>query len=115
MPKFVTFFNFHPHALTALMANPHDRIPALRRVVEAAGGTLESYYWMHGQYDGLAIVEVPSALKAAALSLGVSSTDLFTHYETHELIEPEQLVSLIRDAKTVRDAYVLPGPVAAGR
>ena len=38
---------------------------------ESAGGTLESIYWILGDRDGLAIVDVPDSVSAAAVSLAV--------------------------------------------
>ena len=42
------------------IAKPSDRA-AGREVAESAGGSLESYYWMFGQYDGAAVFDLPGS------------------------------------------------------
>jgi hypothetical protein len=66
VPKYVSLFNFKGEALKAMMDNPADRAAAVRDLAESAGGALDSYYLTFGQYDGLAIWEVPDSASAAA-------------------------------------------------
>ena len=61
MPKFVSLFSLTSDTLARLIEHPEDRRGPVGRAAEAAGGHLEAYYWMFGQYDGLAIVEMPNA------------------------------------------------------
>jgi len=77
------------------------------QAVESAGGKLEAYYLMFGQYDGFVIVELPDARAAAATSLAVSSTGAFEHLETHELIEAEDVTPILEQAKGITSQ--LPG------
>ena len=58
-----------------------------RGLVESADGSMESYYWMFGQDDGLVIFELPDAQTAATLSPAVTGSGAFSRFETHELIE----------------------------
>ncbi|MBV8150542.1 MAG: GYD domain-containing protein, partial [Candidatus Eremiobacteraeota bacterium] len=85
-----------------------DRGAAVRRLVEAAGGKVESYYWMFGEFDGFAIIDVADSAHAGALSLAISSTGAFT-VETHELISPTELNALLARAKDLRAHYSAPG------
>ena len=101
MAKFVIFFNFKPETVAAMIEAPDNRIDAVRRLIEAAHGKLESYYWMQGQFDGLVIAEY-SPMDANAVSLAVSSSGVLSHIETHELIEPKDIIPLLAQAKAVR-------------
>lgn len=56
---------------------------------------------MFGQYDGFVIVDLPASRAAVATSLAVSSTGSFEHLETHELIEAEDLNSILEQAKGI--------------
>ena len=69
--------------------------------MESAGGKLEAYYLLFGQYDGFVIVDLPDSRAAAATSLAVSSTGAFEHLETHELIEAEDLNPILEQAKGI--------------
>ena len=113
MPKFVIFFSFKPETVAAMIESPDNRIDAVRRLVEAAHGKLETYYWMQGKFDGLVIAEAPNAMGANAVSLAVTSSGAFSHVETHELIEPGDIVPLLAQAKDVRSQYRPPGKTPA--
>jgi uncharacterized protein with GYD domain len=88
---------------------PGDRTAALRQVLDSVGGSLESIHWMFGPHDGIAILDVPDSVTAAAVSIAVSSTGVFKHMETHELFTQEQLGETLGQAKNVSQAYQRPG------
>ena len=62
---------------------------------------------MFGQYDGLAIVELPDSQTAAAVSLAATGSGAFTRFETHELIEAGDLARIAERAKQI--SYQPPG------
>jgi uncharacterized protein with GYD domain len=105
MPKFVAIFSVSGDALARFIDNPEDRRAPVAKLAEAAGGKLVSYYWMFGQYDGLAIADYPDAASAAAVAFVATSSGAFTHFETHELLETDELVRVLQKAKTMRTAY----------
>ena len=69
------------------VAKPSDRAAVVRELAESGGGSLESYYWMFGQYDGVGVFGMPDSHSMAAVSLTATSSGAFTRFETHELIE----------------------------
>src|SRR5829696_4638412 len=91
MSKYAVFFTLKGEAIAQAMEQPSDRVTVVSKAVESAGGTLEAYYLMFGQYDGFVIVDLPDSRASSATSLAVSSTGAFEHLETHELIEAEDL------------------------
>jgi uncharacterized protein with GYD domain len=109
MPKYLVLFAVTSDALARFIDNPEDRRGPVSKLAEAAGGTLESYYWMFGQYDGLAIFDCPDSSAVAALALAAGSTGVFKQFETHELIPADNLVAVLQKAKTVRPSYRPPG------
>jgi uncharacterized protein with GYD domain len=102
MSKYAVFFTLKGEAIARAMAQPSDRVMVVSKAVESAGGKLEAYYLMFGQYDGFVIVDLPDARAAAATSPGA-----FEHLETHELIEAEDLNPLLEQAKGITSQ--LPG------
>jgi uncharacterized protein with GYD domain len=109
MPKFISFFSLTSDTLARFIEHPEDRRVAVSRSAEAAGGRLEAYYWMFGQYDGLVIFDMPDAAAAAAVVLASTSTGAFKHFETHELIEADDLVAILQKAQALRPNYRPPG------
>ncbi len=107
MAKYVILFSFTGETARQFVAKPVDRAAVVRALVESAGGSLESYYWMFGQYDGLAIVELPDSQTAAAVSLAATGSGAFTRFETHELIEAGDLAQIAERAKQL--SYQPPG------
>jgi uncharacterized protein with GYD domain len=104
MSKYAVFFTLKGEAIARAMDQPSDRVLVVSKAVESAGGKLEAYYLMFGQYDGFVIVDLPDSRAAAATSLAVSSTGAFEHLETHELIEAEDLNPILEQAKGISPA-----------
>lgn len=107
MAKYVILFGFTGETAKRFVAQPSDRAAVVRGLVESAGGSMESYYWMFGQYDGLVIFELPDSKSAAALSLAVTGSGAFSRFETHELIEPGDLAQIAERAQQI--SYQPPG------
>ena len=89
------------------MAKYLDRAAVVRELAGSGGGSLESYYWMFGQYDGVGVFELPDSRTMAALSLAATSSGAFAHFETHELIENSDLAGIAERAREI--AYTPPG------
>jgi uncharacterized protein with GYD domain len=107
MAKYVVLFGLTGETIKRFVAKPSDRAAVVRGLAEQVGGSLESYYWMFGQYDGLAIVELPDSQTAAAVSLAATGSGAFTRFETHELIEAGDLAQIAERAKQL--SYQPPG------
>jgi uncharacterized protein with GYD domain len=113
MPKYMALFNFGSDAIRRFVASPSDRAAVVRGLVESVGGSLECYYWMFGQYDGMAVFEMPDANTAAATIMAIVSSGAFTRFETHELIALGDLTSIAEKARGI--AYQPPGGWQANR
>jgi uncharacterized protein with GYD domain len=107
MAKYAVLFGLTGQAIQRFVAQPSDRAAVVRGLAESVGGSLESYYWMFGQYDGLAIVELPDSQTAAAVSLAATGSGAFTRFETHELIEAGDLAQIAERARQI--IYQPPG------
>jgi uncharacterized protein with GYD domain len=100
--KVAFLFTLSSEALARLLDHPTSREEALGTAAEAAGGRLDSYYWMFGAFDGVVIVELPDSRAAAAMSLAMSSTGTYGHVQTQELIPPQELVAVLGAARKSR-------------
>jgi uncharacterized protein with GYD domain len=103
----MVLFSLTGETVRRFLAKPSDRAAAVRQLAQSAGGSLESYYWMFGQYDGAAVIDLPDSHTAAALSLAVTGSGAFTHFETHELIEAVDLTAIAERATAI--TYQPPG------
>ena len=107
MTKYLVLFGFTSETIKRFVANPSDRSDVVRTLVESVGGSLECYYWMFGQYDGMAIIEMPDSHTHAAATLAIITSGAFTHFETHELIKADDLIAIAERARGI--PYQPPG------
>jgi uncharacterized protein with GYD domain len=113
MVKYLALFGFTGETVKRYVENPSDRAVAVRRLVESVGGRLECYYWMFGQYDGMAIVEMPDSHTLAAAALAIVSSGAFSHFESHELLGADDLPAIAERARLI--VYQPPGARRADR
>ena len=113
MTKYLALFGFTSEAIKQFVLSPSDREAVVRRLVEPVGGSLDCYYWMFGQHDGMAIVEMPDSRAYTAVTLAIKSSGAFTHFETHELIKADDLTGIAAWARQI--AYQAPGATRAYR
>ncbi len=105
--KYLVLFSITGETVKRFLAKPSDRAAVVRELAESVGGSLESYYWMFGQYDGAGVFVLPDSHTMAAVSLAATSSGAFTRFETHELIEASDLIAIADRAKGI--AYQPPG------
>lgn len=109
MAKYAIFFTLKPETVTAMMDKPSDRAAVVSSLLESAGGSLEAYYWMLGEWDGFVIANAPDGASAASVSIAVSATGAFGHMETHELFDVSEVNGLLERAKSFSAKYTPPG------
>jgi uncharacterized protein with GYD domain len=107
--KFAVFFSYKAETWDQMLKNPGDRAAAVRDLASSVGGSIDAVYFMFGDRDGFVIVDAPDAIAAAAVSVAVSSTGAFSHMETHQLIAPEDLPSVLEIAARAKVTYRPPG------
>jgi len=109
MSKYAIFFSYSSDTWARMISTPGDRTAAIRQLLDSVGGSFDSLYWMFGAHDGIAIVDAPDSLSAAAVSVAVGSTGAFKHLETHELFTQDQLGEMLARAKNAAQVYQPPG------
>jgi uncharacterized protein with GYD domain len=105
--KYLVLFGLTGETMKRFVAKPSDRAAVVRELAESGGGSLESYYWMFGQYDGAGVFGMPDSHSMAAVCLAATSSGAFTRFETHELIEAGDLTAIAERAKGI--TYQPPG------
>ncbi len=77
MPKFLIEAAYTAEGLRGVQKDKASgRRDAVVKAVEGLEGKVEAFYFAMGKRDVVAIVELPDAVSAAALSLAVSSSGL---------------------------------------
>lgn len=105
MPKYLFQGSYTRESWAGMVDAPEDRTAQTRRLVENAGGKLETYYWAFGADDFLAIAELPDDAAAGAVSIAASSSGALSGIKTTKLITPAEGEAMLRAAGRVREGY----------
>ena len=100
MPLYEMRWMFKDAALKSMTDTPQDREAPARELIEGFGGKLHHYYFMLGEYDGLAIVDFPDNPSAAATSMRAGASGAFARFETHPLLiaqEAQRAMQMVKD------------------
>lgn len=109
MPHYMYRWQLKSDAVKGLVEAPVDREGPARTLVQAFGGKLLCYYYTAGEHDGLAIVEMPDHVAAAALSLRAASSGGFARFETCLLLTTQEAKTALERAKATAGDYRPPG------
>ena len=90
-----------------MVKNPQDRSAAVRPVVEHLGGSIESFDYALGDYDLVAIFQVPDNVSAVALAMAVGAGGSVSAFKTTVLISMDEAVEAMRKAGSI--GYRPPG------
>jgi uncharacterized protein with GYD domain len=109
MPHYIAFFTYAKSAWRGMVEHPEDREEAARKVIEAAGGRLLSFYWMLSDHDGFSIFEAADAVAAAAVSAAVSASGRISDVKTVRLLDKGEVRRSLEAAKVIATVYEPPG------
>ena len=99
MPRYMYEAAYTPEAWAALVQKPQDRIEAIRPAIRKLGGKIETAYFAFGDYDIVAIANMPDNVSAAAFSLAVSAGGSVKSIGTTPLMTIREGMREMRQAK----------------
>jgi uncharacterized protein with GYD domain len=114
MGKYMLSGGYTTESWKAMIQSPTDRSAAARKVIEAAGGKLETFYWCFGEDDFVAIFDAPDDITAASGAIAVASSGALRNVRTTKLITAEEGRKLLEKAKSVAQAYSPPAAQPVG-
>lgn len=89
---------YTPEAWASMVKKPQDRIEAVRPAVEKLGGKVVSGYLAFGEYDLIAIVDMPNNVSAAAFSIAAAAGGAVTKIRTTPLMTTKEGIDAMRKA-----------------
>jgi uncharacterized protein with GYD domain len=92
MPAYLVQAAYTSDAWATLVQNPQDRIDAIRPAVERLGGSIVGGWLAFGEYDIVAILDLPDNVTAAAFSMAVSGGGSVKAVKTTPLMSMEEAV-----------------------
>ena len=106
MANYLLQVAYTPEAWANLIAQPHDRIEAVRPAVEQLGGKITHGWFAFGEYDLVAIVEMPGNVEAAAFSLAAAAGGAVRAIKTTPLLTAAEGVEALK--KAAKSGYKAP-------
>ncbi len=100
MPHYLLQVAYTPDAWAAQLKNPQNRIEAIRPAVEGLGGRIECAYISFGEYDVMAVLDMPDNVTAAAFSIAASAGGAIRAAKTTPLMTMEEGIAAMRKAGT---------------
>jgi len=110
MASFLLQVSYMPEAWANLISNPHDRVGDVRPVVEKLGGKIEHAFFAFGDYDLVAIVDMPSNVEAAAFSLAAAAGGATRSIKTTPLLTTAEGIAAMK--KAAMSGYKAPARAA---
>jgi uncharacterized protein with GYD domain len=98
MPHYLHQVAYSHEGWAGLLANPQNRIEAVRPAIEKLGGKIESAWFCFGDYDVVVITELPDNVSAAGLSIAFAGGGACKSVHTTPLISPEEAVRALKKA-----------------
>lgn len=101
MAQYLLQLSYTSGAWAAMLANPQDRIEAVRPVVAELGGTLDHAWFAFGDRDLVAIMTLPANVEAAAFSLAITAAGAVYNVKTTPLLSIEEGIQAMRKAASL--------------
>jgi len=98
MPHYLQQVAYSREGWEALVANPQNRIEAVRPAIERLGGRIVQAWFSFGDYDVVVISDLPDNVSAAAIAMAFAAGGACKSVQTTPLISPEEAVQALRKA-----------------
>ena len=109
MIRLITRARLTQAAVKGLMESPEDREPAVRKLFEAVGAKLISYYMTTGDADILLISEAPDAESVIAALMTSGAAGIISDATTIRAWTPAEFKAVAEKAAKAAASYRVPG------
>ena len=99
MPHYLQQVAYSQEGWSALVANPQNRIEAVRPAIEKLGGKIEAAWFSFGDYDVVVITELPDNVSAAAIAMAFAAGGACRSVQTTPLISPDDALESLKRAR----------------
>ncbi|MGH2692252.1 MAG: GYD domain-containing protein [Actinomycetota bacterium] len=107
MPHYLLQVSYTPEAWAAMAKDPQDRVEKVRPAVEKLGGKLEQGWLCFGEYDLVAILDMPDDVTMAGAAMAFAAGGAVKSQRTTPLMSTADGVEAMRKAGGA--AYRPPG------
>ncbi|MEJ2240602.1 MAG: GYD domain-containing protein [Candidatus Bathyarchaeota archaeon] len=101
MSSFLILASYLPKTWATLVKDPKNRLEVAIPIVDNLGGKIVCAFLAFGEYDSVAIVDMPDDITAASLSMALSASGAFKSVKTTRLLDWKDAVEAMKKAKKV--------------
>jgi uncharacterized protein with GYD domain len=101
MPLYMVQAAYTAEAIAAMAKKPQDRSAPVGEIIQKLDGRMIGFYFCYGDYDVVAIAELPDDTAATAVALASMSPGHLRAYKTTKLLTPEETMEAMRKASNV--------------
>jgi uncharacterized protein with GYD domain len=98
MPNYLHQVAYTSEAWRNLIAQPQDRLEAVRAPIEKLGGKLLHGWFAFGDYDVVVITEMPDNVSAAAIAIAFGGGGACKSVQTTPLLTQQEAVQAMKKA-----------------
>ena len=109
MIRLITRGRFTHDYAKRLLSAPEDREPAVRKLIEAAGGKVISFYFTTGGADFLLVTEADEAESIIAALMAVAATGMISDVTTSRAWTGSEFKAVAGKASKLTREYRAPG------
>ena len=99
MPHYLQQVAYSQEGWNALLANPQNRIEAVRPAIEKLGGKIEAAWFSFGNYDVVVITQLPDNVSAAGIAMAFAAGGACKSVQTTPLISPDEALEALNKAR----------------
>jgi uncharacterized protein with GYD domain len=105
MARYLLQAAYTPEAWGAQLKNPQNRVEIVSELLKELGGKFETVYFAFGEYDIVAVMDLPDNVSAAALSMVVSAGGSVKAVKTTPLMTVDEGIAAMRKGGSVAASY----------
>ncbi len=105
MPRYLLQVSYTSEAWAAQLKNPQNRVEIVSQLLQRLGGSFESVYFAFGEYDIIAIMDLPDNASAAAASMVFSAGGSVKSIKTTPLMPVDEGIQAMRKGADVAASY----------
>ena len=109
MIRLISRGRFTQDYVKGMLAAPEDREPAVRKLIEAVGGKVLSFYFTTGESDFLLVTEANDGEAIIAALMGAASAGTISDLTTSRAWTGKEFKAIAEKGAKAAKAYKVPG------
>jgi uncharacterized protein with GYD domain len=98
MPQYMLQVSYSREGWQALIAQPQNRVEAVKQAVENLGGKVVSAWFAFGDHDVILITEMPDNVSAAGLAIAFAGGGALKSVQTTPLLSADEALAAMKKA-----------------